>query len=124
MRWSQLSLYYLFSYLLAGGAALVAAPDLALKLLLSTGDYGPVFPRMSGMLMMALGVMIFQIVRHNIHSLYPTAIFVRVMLCAGLIVFYIAWGDPLFLTLLAIVGLGVILTSLGYWTDKKAGAAG
>ena len=124
MRWSHLSLYYLFSYLLAGGAALAAAPDFALTLLVSNGAYGPVFPRLSGMLMMALGALILQIVRHNIHSLYPTAIFVRSLLCVGLIVLYATYGDPLFLTLLVIVGLGVILTSVGYWTDKKSGARG
>jgi hypothetical protein len=50
------SLYYLASYLTIGGIALLLAPQQALKLLLSNGSYGEVFPRVAGMLLTGLGL--------------------------------------------------------------------
>jgi hypothetical protein len=47
MRRALRSLYYPAFYLTTTGLALVLAPDLALKLLFSTGHYGDVMPRMA-----------------------------------------------------------------------------
>jgi hypothetical protein len=49
MKRTHLSLYYLVGYLLPAGIALIAAPKVALKLLLSNGNYGDVLPRLLGM---------------------------------------------------------------------------
>ena len=51
----RLTLSYLAAYLLIGGLGLILAPALALRLLLSNGDYGYVMPRLVGMFTVALG---------------------------------------------------------------------
>jgi hypothetical protein len=118
MKLAQLSLYYLIGYLYFGGVGLVAAPDQALRLLFAQGSYGDIMPRFAGMLMLALGTLVLQIVRHDIHTLYLAAIFIRGCLCAGMLWLYVRSGDRLFLTLLGIVGVGVLLTAAGYRLDR------
>ena len=48
---TRISLFYLGSYLVIIGIGLLLAPHQTLKILQSNGDYGDVFPRVSGMLM-------------------------------------------------------------------------
>ena len=119
-RFKRLSLYYLVGYLAFGGVGLVAAPDVALKLLFSNGSYGDVMPRLAGMLMIALSAIVAQIIRHQVHGLYWTAVGVRVFLLTGLTALYFKSGDPLFLMLVGIVGLGVALTVTGALIDRRA----
>ncbi|HET7211762.1 MAG TPA: hypothetical protein VFI85_08470 [Methyloceanibacter sp.] len=54
MNRTRLSLYYLCSYLLIGGLVLLFFPTEGLRLMLSTGSYGDVFPRVAGMLLAGL----------------------------------------------------------------------
>ena len=56
MNRTHISLYYLCTYLLLGGFVLLLFPAQGLKLFLSTGDYGDVFPRVAGMLLAGLGM--------------------------------------------------------------------
>jgi uncharacterized protein YjeT (DUF2065 family) len=114
-----MSLFYLIGYLIPGGLGLLVAPQMALKLLLSDGDYGNVMPRLAGMLMLALGIMVLQAVRHRLEALYPTALAVRSGMLPVLYSFYRLSGDPLFLTLLVIVGIGVIFTGVSYALDRR-----
>lgn len=116
---SRSSLVYLVGYLWGGGLGLVVAPSIALGLLQSTGAYGEVLPRLLGMLMLALGSIVAEITRQGIHSLYRTAVVVRLALCGGLVWLYTMSGDPLFLVLLGIVGLGVALTVGGLALDGR-----
>lgn len=59
----RLTLIYLCSYLSFGGAGMMLAPDLALRLLFSNGDYGDIMPRLVGMFMLALGGLILQFIQ-------------------------------------------------------------
>ena len=70
MKKTHLSLYYLVGYLIPGGVALIIAPQWALKLLFSTGNYGDVLPRLVGVILLALGMVILQIVRLHVDVLY------------------------------------------------------
>jgi hypothetical protein len=119
MRRTNLSLIYVATYLLAAGAFLVLAPRLALRLLLSSGDYGEIFPRLGGLLLLGLGIIVAQIVRHRIASLYLTTLAVRGVFCVGFVVLYALSRDPLFLVLLGVVGIGVIATSISYIVDTQ-----
>ena len=119
MRKTRLSLFYLVAYLTGGGIGLLAAPQLAISLLLSNGIYPDVMLRALGMFMMALAALIVQIIRHRLEALYPTTLIVRLFLCLCLVLFYWSTCDPLFLVLLAIVGLGVLLTGLGYLSERN-----
>ena len=119
MRRTNLSLIYVASYLLGAGIFLLIAPGLALQLLLSTGDYGPILPRLVGLLLLGLGILVVQIIRHRVSALYLTTLGVRAVFCIGFVVLYALSRDPLFLALLAVVGIGVLGTSVSYVLDRR-----
>ncbi|MCX6542993.1 MAG: hypothetical protein NTV05_01115 [Acidobacteria bacterium] len=119
MRRTRISLFYVIGYLIPGGLGLLVAPQLALKLLLSGGTYGDVMPQMVGMMMVALGLFVFQIVRKKAEGLYLTALAVRSAMLPVLLSLYVASRDPLFITLLLIVGFGVVYTGMSYRLDLR-----
>ena len=119
MRRTYLSLYYLIGYLIPAGLALFVAPTFTLKLLLSNGSYGEVMPRLLGLVLLALGIVVVQIVRLQAERLYSATLFARSVILAGLLIIYPSSGDPLFLSLLLIVGLGFALTGVSYLLDRR-----
>lgn len=121
MRWTRLSLFYLAGYLLPAGLGFLLVPDLALKLLLSNGEYGETMPRFVGMFMLGLFIIIAQLIRLRAEMMYSTTILVRVLFCACLIGFWTQTHDPLFLSMLAIVGVGAALTMSGIAFDAATG---
>jgi len=120
MRWTRLSFFYLVGYLTFGGLGLVFAPAFALHLLGAPGSYPPVLVRFMGALLLALGILVSQIVRHRVEVLYPATLVVRVVLVGTMVPLYVASRDPLFLVLTAIVGLGMVLTATGLLADRRA----
>jgi len=120
MKRTHLSLYYLVGYLIPAGIALITVPQLALKLLLANGTYGDVLPRLLGVVLLALGIIVLQIIRLHVDALYSTTLIARSVILVCLLGLYIYARDPLFLTLLGIVGLGFILTGVSYWLDQRS----
>lgn len=110
---------YLAGYLCGGGASFALMPHLALTLMFSNGSYGDVFPRFAGMMVLALGLIVVQILRKEIWALYQTLIFVRIGLCTAWVVLFTLYRDPFFLTLLGLVGLGVVISVVGGRLDAK-----
>lgn len=119
MRRTRLSFFYLAAYLLGAGVALVLVPSLALKLLFSNGNYGDVMPRLLGVVLLALGLIIVQIMRHRVEVLYPTTLGVRAVIVVGLVALFIYSKDPLFISLTVVVGIGMILTGTSYLVDRR-----
>ena len=120
MRRTRLSLFYLAGYLLPTGLLLLVAPRTTLRLLLSNGDYGSdVFVRVAGLLLLAVGFIVVQIIRYRAEVLYPTTLMVRAVFLIGFLGFYLYTRDPLFLVILGVVGLGFILTGTSYWLDRR-----
>ena len=119
MNRTRLSLYYLCSYLLIGGLVLLFFPAEGLKLLLSNGSYGDVFPRVAGMLLAGLGMTVLGIIMTRSEAMYPVTLIVRTCFLAGFATFYWLTGDPLFLVLLAIVGFGFVFTLTSYLLDRS-----
>jgi len=120
MRRTRLSLFYLAGYLLPTGLLLLVAPRMTLRLLLSNGDYGSdVFVRVVGLLLLAVGLIVVQIIRYRVEVLYPTTLMVRAVFLIGFLGFYLYTRDPLFLVILGVVGLGFILTGTSYWLDRR-----
>jgi hypothetical protein len=117
MRRTRLSLYYLAGYLIPTGVALLFAPRETLALLFARYDYGDIFPRFVGLLLLGLGIVVAQLIRLRVEALYPTTILVRVLFCLGFTALYLRSGDRLFLVILGVVGLGLLLTSLSYLVD-------
>lgn len=122
MKRTHMSLYYLIGYLIPGGIALLTFPQLTLKLFFSNSNYGDVLPRFVGMLMLALGIIVLQAVRHRLEVLHPTALIVRSGMLPIMLGLYLYSGAPLFITLLLVVGIGVMLTGVSYWLDRRSKA--
>jgi hypothetical protein len=116
---TRLSLFYLGSYLVIIGFGLLFTPHATLKVLQSNGDYGDIFPRVTGMFMSGLGLSVFGMIRARSHELYPATLFIRAYFIACFAGFYAMSDDPLFLVLIGIVGLGIILTLSSYLLDRK-----
>jgi hypothetical protein len=116
---TRLSLFYLGSYLTIGGFGLLFAPQETLKILQSNGDYGDVFPRVSGMLMSGLGLSIFGMIRARSSEQYPATLVIRAYFIGCLVAFYAMTADPVFLVLIGIVGLGFALTLGSYLLDRR-----
>jgi hypothetical protein len=123
LRRTNRSLIYVAAYLLGAGIFLVLAPGLALKLLLSTGEYGEILPRLVGLLFVGLGIIVAQIIRYRFAALYLTTLAVRAVFSVGFVWLYLMSRDPLFLVLLAVVGVGMLATSVSYILDKREGTA-
>ncbi len=113
------SLYYLAGYLIVAGLALMAAPQLVLRLLFSNGDYGDVLPRLLGTVLLALGILIAQLIRHRVEVLYSTTLVVRAIILVVLVSLFAYSRDPFFLVLVGVVGLGVIFTGSSYLLDRR-----
>ena len=119
VRWTRLSFYYLAAYLLGAGIALLLAPSVVLALLFASGHYGDVMPRLVGVVLFALGILIVQIIRHQVVVLYATTLIVRTFIIAALAGLFIYSRDPLFIALILVVGLGMGLTGAGYVSDRR-----
>jgi len=116
---TRLSLYYLVSYLAVAGLALFLVPGFALPLLLSNGDYGDVFPRLAGMVLIGLAIMVGQIIRLRIEALYTTTLGIRIFFLFGFAFLFAISGDPFFMVVFGIVAVGVALTGYSYWRDRQ-----
>ncbi len=119
MNRTRVSLYYLASPLWGGGLALLVAPQFFIRLLFSNGQYPDVMLMALGMFMVSLAIIVTQIIRARVQQLYPTTLVVRLFILPCLLFFFVRTGDPLFLTLVAIVGLGVVFTGSSYLAEKR-----
>jgi uncharacterized protein YjeT (DUF2065 family) len=124
MRRTNLSLYYLAGYLVPAGLLLLFVPEFATKLLLSnqTYDYAPF--RLAGVLLLVIGILIVQIIRHTLSMLYGTTLVARALISATLLWLFAMTGDPFFAVILVIVLIGVVLTGVSYLLDRREAAGG
>ena len=118
-RRTRLSLFYVAGYLVMSGLGMTFTPRLALEMMFASGQYEPTFVRMCGLFILGLAAFVVQAIRHRLAILYPTIIAVRVGFCAGYVVLYEHTGDPFFLTVLGIVGFGLLLSSACYALDRR-----
>jgi hypothetical protein len=113
------SLFYLVGYLLPTGIALLLFPAGTMRLLLSNGHYDDVFPRVAGLLLIGLGLVVAGIIRYRTEVLYPVTLIPRLVFCVGFVGFYLFTRDPLFLVILAVVGFGMTFTGLTYLGERS-----
>jgi hypothetical protein len=116
------SLYYPAFYLTTSGLSLVLAPDLALRLLFSTGKYGDVMPRMAGAAILALAMLVVQIIRHRVEALYMTLVGARVMLCSVWMGLFLYTRDRFFLVVFFVVAVGMAWTAVALLLDRSTAA--
>jgi hypothetical protein len=120
VRRTNLSLYYLAGYLVPAGLLLLFVPEFATKLLLSdrTYDYAPF--HLAGVLLLVIGILVIQIIRHRLEQLYSTTLVARALISATLLWLFLATGDPFFAVVLVIVLIGVALTGASFYLDRQA----
>lgn len=123
MRRTHLSLYYLVGYVIPSGLLLLIAPTFATKLLQSNHTYEDAPLRLAGLVLLALGLLLAQIVRHRVEVLYTTTLVVRSVLSIGLLYLLVSTGDPFFGVVLVVVLIGVALTGTSYLLDRRDTAA-
>jgi len=122
MRRTHLSLYYLAGYILPSGILLLFAPTFVTGLLLSNQVYDEAPLRLAGLVLIALGVFIVQLIRHHVEVMYTTTLVVRSILSLGLLALAISTGNPFFAVVLAVVLFGVLLTGVSYVLDRRDAA--
>jgi len=118
---TRLCLLYVAAYLIVSGIALLIAPQIALKVMFSNADYGVAMPRWVGMLSLALGALVSQVVRHRLAVLYPLGFFMPAAMVVGFAGLYLQSSDPLFLAVLGVVGVGVVATGISLFTERHPG---
>ena len=123
MKRTHLSLYYLAGYLLPAGTLLLLVPDVATKLLLSNRTYDDAPFRLAGVLLIGLGILVVQMIRHRLEVLYPTTILIRLLISATLIWLYLRTSDPFFLVVLLVVVIGIGLTGASFVLDRRRAVA-
>ncbi len=120
MHKTRLSLWYLFSYLVFGGAGFLFFPAPVLAMFQSTGEYGLPMVRLAGVLLLGLAIIVLQVIRHRVEILYPTTLAVRLLILVVLAALYWTSRDPLFVILFGVVGLGVCLTGWIYLGERSS----
>lgn len=123
MNRMRLSLFYLAGYLILGGLAMGVDPKLAMQLLFAEGDYGDVFPRLVGLLLLALGILVVWIIAVRAERMYPGTLVARIVILTGLAGLYFLSLDPFFVSLFVIVLIGFLLTFGCYMMDRARKAA-
>ena len=72
------------------------------------------------MALLALGIFVTQLIRTDSEKMYATTLFIRTfVLLPAMVWLYVKSSDPLFLVLLGVVGFGLMLTAIAYYSDKK-----
>lgn len=104
----KISWIYLASYLTIGGIGFAFIPEITLNLFLSNGNYGDIMPRVVGMFMIALGGLIATMTINNDFKYYTYSIFIRTGMVIFIIWLYMISNDPLFITILVIVLVGLL----------------
>jgi uncharacterized protein YjeT (DUF2065 family) len=120
MHKTRLSLFYLAGYLLIGGTGFLVVPQTMLNLFLSNGDYSDVMVRFVGLLLLALGILVVQIIRVRALPIYPATLIVRTVILVGLLIFFVVYRDPMMMVLFGIVGIGFALTLTCLMLDRRS----
>jgi hypothetical protein len=119
----RLCIWYVAGYLVLSGVALLLAPRGALAAMLTNTDYGNIMPRWVGMLSVAMGTLVGQIVRLRIAALYPLSFFMPAAMLVGFVGLYLQAANPLFLVVSAVVGVGVAATGTSMLLARAKAAA-
>jgi hypothetical protein len=119
----RLCIWYVAGYLILSGVALLLAPRGALAAMLSNTDYGNIMPRWVGMLSVAMGTLVGQIVRLRIAALYPLSFFMPAAMLVGFVGLYLQSENPLFLVVSAVVGIGVLATGMSMLLERTNATA-
>ncbi len=120
MKLIKFSFYYISAYLGLAGVMFLAAPTEFQKLLFANQIYDATPMRLAGMFALLLSIVVFQLARKGLFELYKTTLFARAVALVIIISLYFQTKNPFFLSMLAIVCVGVVATLVGHF-QKKSG---
>lgn len=115
MKLIKFSFYYIAAYLALAGVMFLFAPSWFQKLLFASEIYDAVPMRIAGMFALLLSIVIFQLGRKGLYELYKTTLFARAVALIIIVVLYFQTSNPFFLSMLAIVSVGVAVTLVGHF---------
>jgi len=119
MKLKNIAWIYLISYLGVGGVGFALFPIETQKLFLSNVDYGDIMPRLVGAFMCLLSFLIYHMYKNRDWKYYPITIIARIPVVLFIFYLYFISDNPMFLMINGIVILGLLMTILGYFLDKK-----
>jgi len=117
---TRLSLFYVLAYLTMSSIGLLVMPGFTQRMLLGNVEYDPIAMRFAGVFILGLAIIVAQVIRLRLDALYPTLVAVRAVFCAIYIAMYAQTGNPFFLVVFGIVGLGLVASSIAYAVDGRA----
>ena len=118
MQVKRILLIYLSSYLIGGGIGFTFLPDFTQNLFLSNEIYSEPAIRLVGVLMMMLGGLIGYLVYLKSYQAYNFSIIARTGISLFLIWAYFVYNNPMFMTILVIVLVGLIPAYLSLLKKK------
>ena len=124
MKKTRRSLFYLAGYLFPTGLGLLLAPQWFMKLLFANHTYPDAFPQFAGTLLIGLGIVVVHVIRYGNPVLYRMTLAVRIPLWFCTLAIFLHTGETFFLAVLAVLGLGIVITGSMYLTERKQSAAG
>ena len=113
------SLIYVTGYLVLGGIGLLVWPRGTTEFLSSNVDYSDFLLRVTGIVMLCLGLVLAEIIRRKLEPLYFLTLPASGVLLICMILIYVFVLDPLFLIAITIVGLGFVMTTASYTIDHS-----
>jgi len=118
MKLIKFSFYYISAYLGLAGVMFLAAPAQFQKLLFASEVYDATPMRIAGMFALLLSIVVFQLARKGLFELYTTTLFARAVALVIIVSLYVQTQNPFFLSMLAIVSVGVTLTIIGHFRKQ------
>ena len=83
-----------------------------------------VMPRWVGVLSVAMGTLVAQIVRQRVVALDPLSFFMPAAMLIGFVGMYLQSSNPLFLAIAGVVGVGVLATGVSMLVEKTSRSGG
>jgi hypothetical protein len=119
MKKTRRSLFYLAGYLFPTGLGLLLAPQWFMKLLFANHEYSDAFPQFSGTLMIGIGIVVVHVILYGNPLLYRMTLLVRIPMWLCTLGIYLHTGETFFLVVLAVLGLGILITGSMYLLERN-----
>ncbi len=116
---TRLSLFYPLAYLTTSAIGLLVMPGFTQRMLFANVEYDAIAMRFAGVFILGLAIIVAQVIRLRLDALYATLVAVRVVFCAIYIALYAQTGNPFFLSVFGVVGLGLVASSIAYVIDGR-----
>ena len=112
------SLFYLATYLLLTGLALLFIPATFTKLLFATREYPGAFVQFSGILMLGLAAVVINIIKYGSKIFYRATLIARIPMWICTLGLYFYTKETFFIVVLCVLGMGIVITGSCYLSER------